>query len=289
MSAPLFAVVILSLSAPAIWAGSATWNSNPVDNQWYNPNNWTPATVPDGATDIATFGSTTQPAITISDSSDLLTVLNGITFNPGASAYILTVPATGQDLTFQGRGVVNNSGRTQTFVINGRSNSTVVTFQDATAGNDVSYIIGLTLGVLRPYLVFSGSSSAGNASFTCTDISVTFNSGTTADNATFTLNVALVDFMAGSSAGNGTFILNGGDNAASTVTMGHDGATAGNATFTVNGTSTGLSYYNLVSMVAFTSAGAAVFTANGACGYQPQSGRGEHRWPRRSGHRDVYC
>ena len=128
MSAPVFAVVILSLSAPAIWAGSATWNGNPVDNQWYNPNNWTPATVPDGATDIATFGSTTQPAITISDSSDLLTVLNGITFNPGASAYILTVPATGQDLTFQGRGVVNNSGRTQTFVINGRSNSTVCNF-----------------------------------------------------------------------------------------------------------------------------------------------------------------
>src|SRR5437762_4778789 len=106
ISALLFTVVMLSLSAPSIWAGSATWNSNPVDNQWYNPNNWTPATVPDGATDIATFGSTTQPAITISDSSDLLTVLNGITFDSGASAYILTVPATSQDLTFQGRGVV---------------------------------------------------------------------------------------------------------------------------------------------------------------------------------------
>ena len=264
MSAPLFTVVILSLSAPGIWAGSATWNSNPVDNQWYHPNNWTPATVPDGATDIARFGTTSQPAITISDSSDFLTVLNGITFNPGASAYILTVPATGQDLTFQGRGVVNNSGNTQTFVINGLSNSTVVTFQDATAGSNVSYVMGRTSGVLRPNLVFSGSATAGNASFTCTGMDVTFNSGTTADNATFTLNVGLVDFTAGSSAGSGTFILNGGDNAASTVTMGHDGATASNATFTVNGNATGLSYYNLVSMVAFTSAGAAIFTANGA-------------------------
>ena len=260
----LFAMIMLSLSAQSIRADSATWKSSPVDNQWYNPKNWTPATVPDAATDIATFGTTTQPAITISDSSDLLTVLGGITFDSGASAYILTVPATGQDLTFQGRGVVNNSGRTQTFVINGRSNSTVVTFQDATAGSNVSYLMGLTSGVLPPNLVFSGSASAGNASFTCTGVHVTFNGGTTAHNATFTLNVALVDFMAGSSAGNGTFILNGGENAASTVAMGHDGATAGNATFTANGNATGLNRDNLVSMVAFTSAGAAVFTANGA-------------------------
>jgi fibronectin-binding autotransporter adhesin len=258
----LFAMIMLSLSAPSIWAGSATWKSSPVDNQWYNPNNWTPATVPDGATDIATFGTTTQPAITISDGSDFLTVLNGITFDSGASAYILTVPATGQDLTFQGRGVANNSGRTQTFVINGRSNSTVVTFQDATAGSNVSYVMGLTSGVLPPNLVFSGSATAGSASFTCTDVHVTFNGGTTADNATFMLNTGLVDFMGGSSAGNGTFILNGGDNAAATVSMGHDGATAGNATFTVNGNATGRD--NFVSMVAFTSAGAAVFTANGA-------------------------
>jgi len=257
-------MVMISLSATSALAGSATWNSNPVDNQWYNPNNWTAATVPDGATDIATFGSTTQPAITISDSSDFTTVLNGITFNPGASAYILTVPATGQDLTFQGRGIVNNSSNTQTFVINGLSNTTAVTFQDATAGSNVNYVMALTSGVLLPYLTFSGSASGGSASFTCTDVHVTFNTGTTADHATFTLNVALVDFMGGSSAGNGTFILNGGDNGASSVSMGHDGATAGNATFTVNGNATGFERDNLFSMVAFTSAGAAVFTANGA-------------------------
>ncbi|HEU0209888.1 MAG TPA: hypothetical protein VFQ78_13040, partial [Candidatus Udaeobacter sp.] len=86
------AMIMISLRPSSVSAGSATWNSNPVNNQWYNANNWTPATVPDGATDIATFGTTTQPAITISDSTDSLTVLNGITFNSGASTYILTLP-----------------------------------------------------------------------------------------------------------------------------------------------------------------------------------------------------
>ena len=37
------------------FAGSATWNSNPVSNDWNTAANWTPATVPNGPEDIATF------------------------------------------------------------------------------------------------------------------------------------------------------------------------------------------------------------------------------------------
>ncbi|MBA3960614.1 MAG: hypothetical protein H0X40_01765 [Chthoniobacterales bacterium] len=46
-------------------AGSATWNASPVDNKWTNPANWTPATVPDSATDVATFGTTAITNITV--------------------------------------------------------------------------------------------------------------------------------------------------------------------------------------------------------------------------------
>jgi len=50
-------VLTLSLGALcAVYADSATWNANPVDNDWNNPANWTPNTVPNGPNDIATFG-----------------------------------------------------------------------------------------------------------------------------------------------------------------------------------------------------------------------------------------
>ena len=41
--------------------GSATWNSNPINNLWNTAQNWTPATVPNGETDVATFGVSNIP------------------------------------------------------------------------------------------------------------------------------------------------------------------------------------------------------------------------------------
>ena len=259
MSAPLFTVVILSLSAPAIWAGSATWNGNPVDNQWYNPNNWTPATVPDGPTDIATFGTTSQPAITISDSSDHATVLNGITFNSNASTYILTVPSTQNNLSFMGNGVVNNSSQTQTFVINGNGVNDV-SFTDATAGNNVSYqFVGA-----QSDLDFHGSATAGSASFTCEYAYVSFFDDASAGNATFTLNGGShLNFLSstGNDGANGTFILNGSDTRYSFMDC--DRTVFAHATFTVNGTSGLASNYVYVSSEV-ADAGNSTFTVNGA-------------------------
>ena len=36
-------------------AGSATWNLNPASDLWSTASNWTPATVPNGPADTATF------------------------------------------------------------------------------------------------------------------------------------------------------------------------------------------------------------------------------------------
>jgi hypothetical protein len=36
-------------------AGSATWNFSPSSGDWSTAANWTPATVPNGPADIATF------------------------------------------------------------------------------------------------------------------------------------------------------------------------------------------------------------------------------------------
>ena len=66
--------IILSLSLVInAYAGSATWNRHPENDDWNDPLNWTPNTVPNGPFDIATFsGPTDTPDIKISDSSYIL-------------------------------------------------------------------------------------------------------------------------------------------------------------------------------------------------------------------------
>ena len=40
-----------------VQAGSATWNLHPTSGDWDTAANWTPATVPNGPADIATFST----------------------------------------------------------------------------------------------------------------------------------------------------------------------------------------------------------------------------------------
>ena len=64
MKAPILScAIILTLSLGAlnaIYADSATWNLNPTTGQWNNAGNWTPATVPNGPNDVATFGVSSE-------------------------------------------------------------------------------------------------------------------------------------------------------------------------------------------------------------------------------------
>src|SRR5215470_11922132 len=99
-------------SSVSLFAGSATWNLNPTSGDWNTAANWTPATVPDGLSDIATFAASNTTSVSPSSSI----TLNGITFQPGASAFTITSPSSFAGFLINGVGVANNSGVEQTFV-----------------------------------------------------------------------------------------------------------------------------------------------------------------------------
>src|SRR5690349_4571419 len=100
--------LLFLLIASTSLAGSATWNLNPTSGNWNTAGNWTPATVPNGLGDIATFevSNTTDVALAAS------ITLDGIIFNAGASAF--TISTYLETLDIEGSGISNNSGVTQT-------------------------------------------------------------------------------------------------------------------------------------------------------------------------------
>src|SRR5438874_3495004 len=107
----LLAAITLLLSGPSTtFAGDATWHLNPASGDWNTATNWTPATVPNGSADTATFAISNTTAISISAN----TTVDGITFAPGASSF--TVTASQGTLTISGTGITNNSGTTENFV-----------------------------------------------------------------------------------------------------------------------------------------------------------------------------
>jgi len=186
--------VILTLSAgalSAVYAGSATWNLNPTSGDWNTATNWTPNTIPNGPADIATFATSNVSTVSISSA----TIVDSIVFNPGASAFTISVlsPPT---LTIDGVGIVNNSGVIQKFVCDSHSlvQAGLVAFTgSADAGSLCHYTISGD---------FDGSS-------------INFEDQATAGSATFVAEgggggaIGAAIFSGDSSAANGTFIANG--------------------------------------------------------------------------------
>jgi hypothetical protein len=102
-------------------AVSATWLLNPQNNDWNNAANWTPATVPDGPDDTATFKVSNQTDVFID--SDPIEV-NGMIFNAHASEFRASVvPNNGADvsLIISGIGITNNSTNVQEFWVGSSS------------------------------------------------------------------------------------------------------------------------------------------------------------------------
>src|SRR6266481_3893346 len=82
------AILTLLLStASSSFAGSATWKASPVDVVWNNAGNWTAGGPPNGPADTATFATSNIRRPLIGEGS---TEVNGIVFNPGASAFTIT-------------------------------------------------------------------------------------------------------------------------------------------------------------------------------------------------------
>ncbi len=53
----LLSTFLSLLDVPTAQAGSATWTLNPTSGDWNTAANWTPATIPNSPTDIATFSA----------------------------------------------------------------------------------------------------------------------------------------------------------------------------------------------------------------------------------------
>src|SRR6266436_6196527 len=104
------AILTLLLStASSSFAGSATWKATPATGNWSTASNWTPATVPNGPNDTATFATSNIRFV----APESATQVNGIVFNPGASRFTIALLTT--TLTISGVGITNNSGITQNF------------------------------------------------------------------------------------------------------------------------------------------------------------------------------
>ena len=98
------ALLFWSAQRPSL-AGSATWSSDPTSGDWNTPANWMPNTVPNSATDVATFAGSNVTALSISDTD---VDLDSAVFNKGAPPCTLT--DEGYTLTFSGAGIINDSG-----------------------------------------------------------------------------------------------------------------------------------------------------------------------------------
>ena len=246
-------VGLVVTSIHATNAGSATWSLNPTSNDWKTAANWTPATVPNSATDTATFGNSSITSVNLLN----FTTVAEIVFAVGADAFTLNGGAYTTSVV--GAGVTNDSGITQTLALGVGGNfniqneaavasTTIVNngglifFWDATtASNSVFTNSGGATD-------FTDNASAGEATITNNGGETTFTGFATAANSTITSNGATspearagsTTFLNTSNAGTATLIANGGSNGGSGALIffgvnGSGSPTAASSTLIANG------------------------------------------------------
>jgi hypothetical protein len=165
----LFSALIVGFLGQVTYGGSATWNLNPGTNDWHTATNWTPATVPDGPSDVASFGISNLTGVSVTAT----TTVDGIVFNADASSYTITVaPPAGSSFVFtlSGSGITNNSGTAQNFVCatnTSNATGTLLFTGNATAGELCTFTTqpGLSFGALGGAVQFIGSASTGGGTF----------------------------------------------------------------------------------------------------------------------------
>ena len=215
-------LTFLLSTATSSFAGSATWKANAANAEWFTANNWVQGTIPNSPGDTATFGSSNRTSIDIAFSVEV----NGIVFNPGASAFtIASNPAGVPEITISGVGITNNSGIVQHFVVN-RGAAQIMFLNSVTAGSLTDFT---SFGTMT----FGGTSTADNATFT-NNAFLNFTNTATAGDATFTNNSTLI-FDGDSTAGNGTFNNGTLNTSGGFIQFGEvtsDAPTAGNGIFT---------------------------------------------------------
>src|SRR6266480_937488 len=95
--------LLLLSTASSTFADSATWKTSPATGDWNHAANWSPPTIPNGPSDIATFAQSNITAVSLSDETNV----NSVVFVPTASPF--TINSQSQVLNFAGSGILNNS------------------------------------------------------------------------------------------------------------------------------------------------------------------------------------
>jgi len=167
IEATISAVAVLALGEAAA-AQDARWKASPPGNDWNNPADWDPATVPTGT---ASFGASSRTEIVFSQRN---IAVGRMLFESGAPAYTFVLDG-GQRLRVTGFGIENLSASPATFLIGTRPTnifpssdpfSPEVRFEgSSTAGNSV-FMIGLPDGCCDGYVIFRDTSSAATATIT---------------------------------------------------------------------------------------------------------------------------
>jgi autotransporter-associated beta strand protein len=182
-----------------------------MTNDWNTAVNWTPETVPNGPTDIATFDVSNVTDVTVSSGIDDYVFLDSMVFNSGASTYQIVFQGA-----LEGAGVVNNSGLAQN--IDSAIGGDFGFSGNATAGTDVIYTnngeVGVAFGT-----VFNNQTNAGSATF--------INKGDSSG-----LGSAYMEFRDDTSAANSTIINESGDTEGPRLDF-QDNATAGTSNITL--------------------------------------------------------
>ena len=197
------ALLFLAVQRPSL-AGSATWTTNPTSGDWNTAANWSPQTVPNATTDVATFGPSNLTTIS-NESTDIH--LDSVVFNSGAPPYTITFEISGY--FFYGAGIVNNSGSMQSFIFPEEGDLVGgIFFNNSSSAGDM-----VSIATVSGNFFFNDASSGGSASFTLTDgdgqASMNFLSDATAGDATINASAgAVILFYDSSTGGNATLNLN---------------------------------------------------------------------------------
>ena len=278
MAAALLLVAAQRLSL----AGSATWATNPTSGDWNSAANWVPQTVPNSSSDIATFASSNQMQVGVS----ALTEVSGINFNQGADSFTISSPP-GNPLKLSGSGIVNSSGKLQTFQCESDQffTGSFLFYNSATAGDMTSFG-----GAGGSNFVFNDTSSAGSAAFDLgggtVQSGITFWDSTTAADSTIIATQGVISFFGGSTAANAHITVSGvsflsifedarGGNAMATCFGGKffgnniafaDNATAEEGTYTAVGASAPGEFGSFIELLGSATADHGTFVINGGMG-----------------------
>jgi len=273
----IFIAIVSIITSQLVSAGSATWNLNPSTDDWNTAANWSPATVPDGPSDVASFGITNLPEVRIANAP---IEVSEIDFSAGASPATITATNSVNNLVISGAGVINNSGITQNFAtvheIMNTGGGEIILQHSAKAGTDTVYTIGkdahFNVGSALTAMYFSSAASADHATISVFSSQLVFSDGSTAEKATILGGQGIypggeVWFIDHSTAADARVTVEGAT--APDATQGSaffdNFASAGNATFLIQGGSNG-GPPGFVSIGADSTAARASFTATGGGG-----------------------